>query len=67
LGSQLRYRNPHFATIAYGDRDSVGLFQQRASWGSFADRMDPVDSSRMFYQALRKVDGWQEMSVATAA
>src|SRR5690606_29617639 len=25
--------------LPYGDRDSVGLFQQRASWGSHADRM----------------------------
>jgi hypothetical protein len=32
-----------------GDRDSVGLFQQRASWGSAGDRMDPAIPARMFY------------------
>lgn len=36
--------------LSYGDRDSVGLFQQRNAWGSRADRMDPVKSARMFFQ-----------------
>lgn len=28
--------------LSYGDRDSVGYFQQRASWGSRSQRMDPA-------------------------
>src|SRR4051794_16701772 len=34
-----------------GDHDSLGLFQQRptAGWGSIANLMDPVWSSRAFY------------------
>lgn len=40
--SQLRNLN-------YGDRDSVGLFQQRNAWGSFADRTNPAKSARMFF------------------
>lgn len=35
--------------LDYGDRDSVGLFQQRDAWGSFEDRMDPAKSARMFF------------------
>lgn len=35
--------------IPYGDRDSVGLFQQRNGWGSFADRMNPRESAKMFF------------------
>jgi len=35
--------------LNYGDRDSVGLFQQRAGWASLNDRMDPVKSARMFF------------------
>jgi len=35
--------------IDHGDRDSVGLFQQRDSWGSFEDRMNAETSSRLFY------------------
>ncbi len=35
--------------LDYGDRDSVGLFQQRNAWGSLADRMNPEKSARMFF------------------
>ncbi len=34
-----------------GDRDSVGLFQQRDSWGSFEDRHDPRTAAAMFFRA----------------
>ena len=36
--------------LKYGDRDSVGLFQQRAPWGSFADRTNPAISASMFFK-----------------
>lgn len=32
-----------------GDRDSVGLFQQRNAWGTFAQRHDPAQAAAMFY------------------
>jgi hypothetical protein len=37
-----------------GDRDSVGMFQQRTGWGGLttAERMDPTASSTAFYRAL---------------
>ncbi|AXH68754.1 tape measure protein [Streptomyces phage SparkleGoddess] len=35
--------------LTYGDRDSVGLFQQRNAWGSFADRTNPSKAARMFF------------------
>ena len=35
--------------VNYGDRDSLGLFQQRAAWGTVAQRMDPAESARMFF------------------
>ena len=53
--------------LSYGDRDSVGLFQQRAGWGSVATRMDPRASARLFYAALLKVPGWKGMTVTGAA
>jgi TP901 family phage tail tape measure protein len=42
-----------------GDRDSVGLFQQRPSqgWGSVQQIMDPNYSSRKFFGALKGVKG----------
>ncbi|MFN2533862.1 MAG: hypothetical protein ABR528_01250, partial [Pseudonocardiaceae bacterium] len=43
------------------DHDSVGLFQQRASWGSVAQRMDPRGAARLFYGRLVAVPGWEAM------
>jgi cell wall-associated NlpC family hydrolase len=55
--------------LGHGDADSLGLFQQRpsAGWGTPAQIMDPVYSSRMFYQGLAKVPGWQAMPAGAAA
>ena len=52
-----------------GDRDSLGLFQQRPSqgWGTAEQIMQPVYASTRFYQALLKVDGWQSLTVTQAA
>lgn len=52
-----------------GDRDSLGLFQQRPSqgWGSAQQIRDPVYASEQFYKHLLKVDGWQQMTVTQAA
>jgi hypothetical protein len=35
--------------VAAGDYDSVGLFQQRAAWGSYYERMTPPETARLFY------------------
>ncbi|SMH46441.1 Peptidoglycan-binding (PGRP) domain of peptidoglycan hydrolases-containing protein [Rathayibacter oskolensis] len=64
--------------LSGGDRDSVGLFQQRpsAGWGAAADLVDPVYASRAFYGAanspttntgLTDIAGWESMSVTEAA
>ncbi|WP_372503252.1 C40 family peptidase [Streptomyces rhizoryzae] len=55
--------------LDYGDRDSLGLFQQRPSqgWGTPEQVRDPVHASTRFYEALLKVPGWQSMTVAQAA
>ncbi|MEV0430583.1 C40 family peptidase [Micromonospora sp. NPDC050495] len=52
-----------------GDRDSVGLFQQRPSqgWGAPARLRDPHYAAAAFYQALLAVDGWQAMALTDAA
>jgi hypothetical protein len=49
------------------DYDSVGLFQQRPNWGKVKDLMTPETSTKKFLQALKQVDGWQEMPVTVAA
>ncbi len=55
--------------VSGGDRDSVGLFQQRPSqgWGTAAQILDPVYASGKFYDALLAVPGWLSMSLTKAA
>ncbi|MEU9319584.1 C40 family peptidase [Streptomyces sp. NPDC048295] len=55
--------------LTYGDRDSLGLFQQRPSqgWGTANEILDPVHASTKFYEGLKKVSGWQSLSVTQAA
>lgn len=53
--------------LSYGDRDSVGWLQQRAGWGSVAQRMDPAYAAGRFYDALVRVPSWQGMAVTEAA
>jgi hypothetical protein len=47
--------------LDYGDRDSLGLFQQRpsAGWGTDAQVQDPVYAANKFYDHLVKVPGWE--------
>ena len=55
--------------IDYGDRDSIGLFQQRPSqgWGPASKLIDPVYASARFFEALAQVHGYQRMPVYQAA
>src|SRR4051795_668177 len=55
--------------IDYGDRDSLGLFQQRPSqgWGTPAQIMTPHYAAAAFFQHLAKVPGWQVIPVTAAA
>ena len=60
--------------VPFGDRDSVGLFQQRIPWGSTAERMDPATSATLFFNGgrggqpgLTDIDGWQGMPITVAA
>ncbi|MFG1605829.1 M23 family metallopeptidase [Actinoplanes sp. NPDC049265] len=51
------------------DHDSLGLFQQRpsAGWGTPGQVRDPVYASRKFYEKLRTVKNWENMSLTQAA
>ena len=55
--------------LDYGDRDSLGLFQQRPSqgWGSPEQLQDPEYAANAFYDALVQVDGYQDMRITEAA
>ena len=55
--------------LDYGDRDSVGLFQQRPSqgWGTVAQLTDPEFATNAFYDALTGIDGYPAMEITVAA
>lgn len=55
--------------LSFGDRDSLGLFQQRPSqgWGTPAQILDPTHAATRFYQALLAVPGWQSLPLTEAA
>ncbi|MFJ6101897.1 C40 family peptidase [Streptomyces sp. NPDC092359] len=55
--------------LTWGDRDSLGLFQQRPSmgWGTANEILNPVHASTKFYEGLKKVSGWESLSVTQAA
>ncbi|WP_418277609.1 hypothetical protein ACNHYB_06560 [Isoptericola jiangsuensis] len=69
IGLATAMQESRLVNIDYGDRDSIGLFQQRPSqgWGTVEEIMDPVYSTDAFYDGLVEVDGWQDMEVTDAA
>jgi hypothetical protein len=55
------YQETGIRNLNYGDRDSVGLFQQRPSqgWGTRQQLMDPNYAAGRFYDALVKIENWE--------
>ncbi|MFI2370992.1 hypothetical protein [Streptomyces sp. NPDC018833] len=55
--------------IEHGDRDSLGLFQQRPSqgWGTPRQILDPVYSAGKFYDQLAEVPGYSRLPLTVAA
>ncbi|MEU1653444.1 hypothetical protein ACH46N_26475 [Streptomyces pristinaespiralis] len=55
--------------IEHGDRDSLGLFQQRPSqgWGTPEQILDPVYASGKFYDGLAEVPGYSRLPLTVAA
>ncbi|WP_406136791.1 hypothetical protein [Streptomyces sp. NBC_01089] len=55
--------------LDHGDRDSLGLFQQRPSqgWGTAEQVMDPVYAAGKFYDHLKKIHGYTQLPLTVAA
>ncbi|MCX5194573.1 hypothetical protein OOK31_11805 [Streptomyces sp. NBC_00249] len=55
--------------LDHGDRDSLGLFQQRPSqgWGTPQQITDPVYSAGIFYDRLVEVKGYTRLPLTVAA
>lgn len=63
------YQESQLRNLPDGDRDSLGLFQQRPSqgWGTVKQISDPVYAAGKFYDALVQVDNWQQLTLTKAA
>ncbi|WP_131097112.1 hypothetical protein [Streptomonospora litoralis] len=63
------WQESKFYNIEYGDRDSLGLFQQRPSqkWGEPDQLLDPVYSAGAFYEKLTEVRSYTDRPVYEAA
>ena len=55
--------------LDYGDRDSLGLFQQRPSqgWGTAAQLQDPYYAANAFFAAMEEVKGWETADIGDVA
>jgi hypothetical protein len=55
------YQETGIRNLDHGDRDSVGLFQQRPSqgWGTAKQLQDPYYATGKFYDALVKIKNWE--------
>jgi hypothetical protein len=69
IGIATAVQESKLRNIEYGDRDSLGLFQQRPSqgWGSKKQILDPVYAANRFYDELAKVDGYESMAITEVA
>ncbi|GAB3948866.1 heavy metal transporter [Kribbella albertanoniae] len=63
------YQESGLRNLAHGDRDSLGLFQQRPSqgWGTTKQVQDPHYASGKFYDALVKIKDYQKLPITVAA
>jgi len=63
------FQESDLRNLDHGDRDSLGLFQQRPSqgWGRAEQVQDPVYAANRFYDELVKVPGYRGMSITEAA
>lgn len=63
------YQESKLENVEHGDRDSLGLFQQRPSqgWGTEKQIMNPYYSTNAFFDELVKIDGYEDMEITDAA
>ncbi len=63
------YQESDLYNLDYGDRDSLGLFQQRPSqgWGSQDQVQDPTYATNRFFDALIRVSDYRSLDITVAA
>jgi cell wall-associated NlpC family hydrolase len=63
------FTESRLTNIPGGDRDSLGLFQERPSqgWGTPAQILDPIYAATAFFDHLLALPAWQTLAPAEAA
>jgi hypothetical protein len=63
------YQESQLQNIDYGDRDSLGLFQQRPSqgWGTEEQILDPIYSTNAFFDALETIPDYPSADINDVA
>jgi len=63
------YQESKIRNLPHGDRDSLGLFQQRPSqgWGTAREVRDTFHATNAFYDALEKIPEYRTMRITEAA
>jgi hypothetical protein len=63
------FQESDIRNLDYGDRDSLGLFQQRPSqgWGTARQIQNRYHASNRFYDELEQVEGYENMRITAAA
>jgi hypothetical protein len=63
------YQESDLRNLDHGDRDSLGLFQQRPSqgWGTPEQIRDPAYAVGRFYDALVQIPDYRELDITVAA
>ena len=69
IGLMTAMQESTLRNISYGDRDSLGLFQQRPSqgWGTAAQIMNPRYSAQKFFEGLLKIKDRGSLRLTEAA
>ena len=63
------YQESKIRNLSHGDRDSIGIFQQRPSqgWGTVAQISNEYYAINKFYDVLEQIDGYETMRITEAA
>lgn len=69
IGLATAFQESKMTNLAGGDRDSIGLFQQRPSqgWGTPAELHTPVYAATAFFSRMVQVPGWRTEPVTDVA
>lgn len=69
IGLMTAMQESSLRNLNYGDRDSLGLFQQRPSqgWGTPAQVRNPVYAARKFFTELMRIQNRDRMALTQAA